>query len=315
MIQSQVDSIPRDSYSLSLYALDRTFNPRPRGATNLDFNLDTSPYVTRKDKHHAIYRTAHGIMKRLDQVVHEVSMIEYIYLKISILIFAGCTHSGIFNAFKVYEPSFLSSQVAPYCPGELDQLQHRPLDHETTNQMHTGRSKKNHGTAHHQNDDTWAEALSARASKQRKDHVSKPHDRKDTSPAVQTSAVKNPKPSNDLKRSDDAKEKKVNASPMSSAGSKSIAQKRWAPQAPLTPPRPAAQGNIQTEQKQSLSAGAHRDGLSQWSDKRMGSPQRHTYQQSPVRSSRPHSAGSPAGQRQEGGQARDDFCGDRWGPN
>ena len=67
-----MDGIPQDSYSLALYALDRSFNPRPRGLPHLDFNLKSSPYTTSKDKHHAIYRTARGIMRRLDQVVHEV---------------------------------------------------------------------------------------------------------------------------------------------------------------------------------------------------------------------------------------------------
>ena len=68
-----MDGIPQDDYSLALYALDRSFNPRPRGLPHLDFNLMSSPYTTSKDKHHAIYRTARSIMRRLDQVVHEVS--------------------------------------------------------------------------------------------------------------------------------------------------------------------------------------------------------------------------------------------------
>jgi len=72
LLQYQVDSIPRDSYSLALYALDRCYNPRPKTAPILDFNLSTAPYITSRDKHHAIYRTAHGIMRRLDKVVHEV---------------------------------------------------------------------------------------------------------------------------------------------------------------------------------------------------------------------------------------------------
>ena len=68
-----MDGIPQDDYSLALYALDRSFNPRPCGLPHLDFNLKSSPYTTSKDKHHAIYRTARSIMRRLDQVVHEVS--------------------------------------------------------------------------------------------------------------------------------------------------------------------------------------------------------------------------------------------------
>ena len=70
-----MDGIPSDDYALALYALDRSFNPRPvRGsnAAHLDFNLHSSPFTTSKDKHHAIYRTARGIMKRLDHIVQEV---------------------------------------------------------------------------------------------------------------------------------------------------------------------------------------------------------------------------------------------------
>ena len=58
-----------------MYALDRNFNPHPSPgyyASHIDFNLRTSPYTTSKDKHHAIYRTARGIMKRLDSIVQEV---------------------------------------------------------------------------------------------------------------------------------------------------------------------------------------------------------------------------------------------------
>lgn len=72
----QVVGIPNDPYLLALQALDRSFNPVPlhAAATSLDFNLQTSPYVLSRAKHHAIYHTAHKIMRRLDDVAHEASM-------------------------------------------------------------------------------------------------------------------------------------------------------------------------------------------------------------------------------------------------
>ncbi|GAX75881.1 hypothetical protein CEUSTIGMA_g3324.t1 [Chlamydomonas eustigma] len=88
-VVAQLDGIPTDSFTLALYALDRSFNPHPRGlAACLDFNLQASPFITSRAKHHAIYHTAHRIMRKLDNVVHE---------------------------------------AAAYCPGELNQLTHRPL--------------------------------------------------------------------------------------------------------------------------------------------------------------------------------------------
>jgi hypothetical protein len=52
----QVDMIPNDAYGLALYALDKTYSPKPKtGLTGTHaFNLNVSPFSSSKSKHAAI---------------------------------------------------------------------------------------------------------------------------------------------------------------------------------------------------------------------------------------------------------------------
>ena len=67
----QIDQLPDDLYGLALHGLDRAFSPN-RPTREIDFNLQTSPFCTSRQKHAQIHITARRVLKDLDKYVHQV---------------------------------------------------------------------------------------------------------------------------------------------------------------------------------------------------------------------------------------------------
>ena len=201
-------------------------------------------------------------------------------------------------------------QVAPYCPGELDQLQHRPLGNETSDCTHlsvgkgysstNGKSTDRGGRERYKDDDQWAQALSERAASQSQERaVAKQPQEDQAAPAAVKKSRAPYAPGSDLKRDGGQ------GSSMSPMASKSTVQKRWAPRSPetplLTPPLTRSQGGgLQPGSSNGISAHPVDATLRAQQDV---SPQRSAQRGSPVQSLR-----RSDGSRGPGGGPTDDLC-------